>query len=134
MLAVKNLSIGSRVWLPVYVAGAGLAVGDLHFSQGDGEQSFCGCVIPSVLQRRNVALRVSFRNSAIEMSGIVTLKCSVVKQGVEKFALKQPIFLVRAHCMRRNDRELTELQQPSPIDPMYSQQLTFEGIGVGESV
>ncbi|GJN87570.1 hypothetical protein Rhopal_000524-T1 [Rhodotorula paludigena] len=90
---IKNLSIGSRVWLPVYVAGAGLAVGDLHFSQGDGEQSFCG---------------------AIEMSGVVTLKCSVVKQGVEKFALKQPIFL------------------PSPIDPMYSQQLTFEGIGVGK--
>ncbi|GAA6000128.1 acetamidase/formamidase family protein [Rhodotorula paludigena] len=88
---IKNLSIGSRVWLPVYVSGAGLAIGDLHFSQGDGEQSFCG---------------------AIEMSGIVTLKCSVVKQGVEKFALKQPIFL------------------PSPIDPMYSQQLTFEGIGV----
>ncbi|BGP14791.1 hypothetical protein JCM10213_001842 [Rhodosporidiobolus nylandii] len=88
---IKNLSIGSKVWLPVYVPGANLAIGDLHFSQGDGELSFCG---------------------AIEMAGIVTLKCSVLKGGVDKLALTQPIFL------------------PSPIDPMYSQQLTFEGIGV----
>ncbi|GAA5934849.1 hypothetical protein JCM3775_001655 [Rhodotorula graminis] len=87
---IKNLSIGSKVWLPVFVPGANLAIGDLHFSQGDGEQSFCG---------------------AIEQAGKVTLKCSVVKGGIEKFALKQPIFL------------------PSPIDPLYTQQLTFEGIG-----
>ncbi|CAL8129367.1 unnamed protein product [Orchesella dallaii] len=33
----KNLSRGSRVWLPVYVPGAKLSVGDLHFSQGGGE-------------------------------------------------------------------------------------------------
>ncbi|GAA5835860.1 hypothetical protein JCM11251_007445 [Rhodosporidiobolus azoricus] len=85
---IKNLSIGSKVWLPVYVPGANLAIGDLHFSQGDGELSF------------------------IEMAGIVTLKCSVLKAGVDKLALTQPIFL------------------PSPIDPTYSQQLTFEGIGV----
>jgi len=32
---IKNLSIGSKVWLPVFVPGANLAVGDLHFSQGD---------------------------------------------------------------------------------------------------
>lgn len=35
-------------------------------------------------------------------AGIITLSCSIIKRGVEKFALKQPIFL------------------PSPIDPMYS--------------
>ncbi|GAA6042484.1 hypothetical protein JCM8097_003049 [Rhodosporidiobolus ruineniae] len=88
---IKNLSIGSKVWLPVYVPGANLAIGDLHFSQGDGELSFCG---------------------AIEMAGVVTLKCSVLKGGVDKLALTQPIFL------------------PSVIDPLYTQQLTFEGIGV----
>ncbi|TNY24573.1 Acetamidase/Formamidase [Rhodotorula diobovata] len=88
---IKNLSIGSRAWLPVFVEGANLAVGDLHFSQGDVQQSFCG---------------------AIEQAGIITLKCTVVKGGVDKFALKQPIFL------------------PSPIDPLYTQQLTFEGISV----
>ncbi|ODM89642.1 hypothetical protein Ocin01_17042 [Orchesella cincta] len=36
---IKNLSRGSKVWFPVYVPGANLSVGDLHFSQGDGEIS-----------------------------------------------------------------------------------------------
>lgn len=41
---IKNLSRGSRCYFPVYVDGANLAVGDLHFSQGDGELSFCGAI------------------------------------------------------------------------------------------
>ncbi|KAL1746454.1 Acetamidase/Formamidase [Schizophyllum fasciatum] len=86
---IKNLSKGSRCYFPVFVPGANLSVGDLHFSQGD--MTFCG---------------------AIEMAGIITLKTSVIKGGVEKFALKQPIFM------------------PSPVDPVYSQKLIFEGISV----
>lgn len=70
---IKNLSIGSRVWLPVYVPGANIAVGDLHFSQGDLELSFCG---------------------AIEMAGVITLRCSVVKDGMKKLCMNQPIFQV----------------------------------------
>lgn len=46
------------------------------------------------------------------MAGIITLKCSVIKNGIEKFALKQPIFL------------------PSPVDPLYASQVIFEGISV----
>lgn len=88
---IKNLSRGSRCYFPVFVKGANLSVGDLHFSQGDGEMSFCG---------------------AIEMAGIITFSTSIIKGGVEKFALKQPIFL------------------PSPVDPMYSAKLIFEGISV----
>jgi acetamidase/formamidase len=34
---IKNLSRGSRCYFPVFVKGANLSVGDLHFSQGDGE-------------------------------------------------------------------------------------------------
>ncbi|KAF7773431.1 hypothetical protein Agabi119p4_5598 [Agaricus bisporus var. burnettii] len=88
---IKNLSKGSRCYFPVFVKGANLSVGDLHFSQGDGEMSFCG---------------------AIEMAGIITFNTSIIKGGVEKFGLKQPIFL------------------PSPVDPMYSQKLVFEGLSV----
>ncbi|KAF5359715.1 hypothetical protein D9756_002920 [Leucocoprinus leucothites] len=88
---IKNLSKGSRCYFPVFVKGANLSVGDLHFSQGDGEMSFCG---------------------AIEMAGIITFSTSIIKGGVEKFGLKQPIFL------------------PSPVDPMYSQKLVFEGLSV----
>jgi formamidase len=80
-----------QCYFPVYVKGANLSVGDLHFSQGDGELSFCG---------------------AIEMAGTITLKCTVIKGGIEKFALKQPIFL------------------PSPVEPIYASQIVFEGISV----
>ncbi|EIW57927.1 Acetamidase/Formamidase [Trametes versicolor FP-101664 SS1] len=88
---IKNLSKGSRCYFPVYIKGANLSVGDLHFSQGDGEISFCG---------------------AIEMAGIITFSCSIIKGGVEKFSMKQPMFL------------------PSPVDPLYSAKLVFEGISV----
>ena len=54
---IKNLSRGSKVYLPIHVKGAKFSVGDLHFSQGDGEISFCG---------------------AIEMSGVVTINFKVM--------------------------------------------------------
>ncbi|KAF9450484.1 Acetamidase/Formamidase [Macrolepiota fuliginosa MF-IS2] len=88
---IKNLSKGSRCYFPVFISGANLSVGDLHFSQGDVQMSFCG---------------------AIEMAGIITFTTSIIKGGIEKFGLKQPIFL------------------PSPVDPMYSQKLVFEGLSV----
>ena len=52
--------------------GAKFSVGDLHFSQGDGEISFCG---------------------AIEMAGVITLKLSVMKGGVGELEMKSPLFL-----------------------------------------
>ena len=69
---IKNLSRGSKVFLPVHVKGAKFSVGDLHFSQGDGEISFCG---------------------AIEMAGIITLKFTVMKNGQADLAMKSPLFL-----------------------------------------
>ncbi|PWY90956.1 formamidase [Aspergillus heteromorphus CBS 117.55] len=68
---IKNLSRGSKVYLPVHVPGAKFSVGDLHFSQGDGEISFCG---------------------AIEMAGVITIKFSVIKGGMAKLDMKSPIF------------------------------------------
>ncbi|KAJ5118837.1 hypothetical protein N7448_010543 [Penicillium atrosanguineum] len=68
---IKNLSRGSKVYLPVHVPGAKFSVGDLHFSQGDGEISFCG---------------------AIEMAGVITLKFTVIKGGMAKLNMKSPIF------------------------------------------
>lgn len=41
---IKNLSRGSKCYFPVFIPGANLSVGDLHFSQGDGELSFCGAI------------------------------------------------------------------------------------------
>ncbi|UNC13851.1 acetamidase/formamidase family protein [Acidiphilium multivorum] len=69
---IKDLSRGARVYFPVYVKGAGLSVGDLHFSQGDGEITFCG---------------------AIEMPGWIHLGVhSLIKGGMAKYGIKNPIF------------------------------------------
>ncbi|VTZ26840.1 formamidase [Methylocella tundrae] len=68
---IKDLSRGSKVFFPVYVPGAGLSMGDLHFSQGDGEITFCG---------------------AIEMAGRVHLKVDIIKDGMSKYGIKSPIF------------------------------------------
>jgi formamidase len=66
---IKNLTIGSRVYFPVYVDGAKLSLGDLHFSQGDGEISFCG---------------------AIEMAGFIDLGVDLVKGGMETYGMTRP--------------------------------------------
>ena len=68
---IKNLTRGSRVFLPVYIPGANLSVGDLHFSQGDGEISFCG---------------------GIEIAGWIKLKVTLIKNGVKEYRIKNPIF------------------------------------------
>ncbi|OKO97234.1 hypothetical protein PENSUB_10028 [Penicillium subrubescens] len=92
---IKNLSRGSKVYLPVHVPGAKFSVGDLHFSQGDGEISFCG---------------------AIEMAGVITLKFTVIKNGMAKMDMKSPIFI------------------PGPVEPQFGpgRFLTFEGFSVDE--
>lgn len=90
---IKNLSRGTRIYFPVYVEGAKLSMGDIHFSQGDGEISFCG---------------------AIEMSGFIDLHVDIIKGGMDKYAMLNPIF------------------KPGPVEPRYSEYLVFEGISVDE--
>jgi formamidase len=90
---IKDLSRGATVYFPVYVPGAGLSMGDLHFSQGDGEITFCG---------------------AIEMAGWTHLRVNLIKDGIAKYGIKNPIF------------------KPSPIVPTYNDYLIFEGISVDE--
>jgi formamidase len=91
---IKNLSRGSKVYFPVYVKGGGLSMGDIHFSQGDGEITFCG---------------------AIEMAGYLDLRVNIIKDGMRKYGIVNPIF------------------QPSPVEPNYTRHLIFQGISVDES-
>ena len=90
---IKNLSRGTRMYLPVYVKGAGLSTGDFHFSQGDGEITFCG---------------------AIEMAGFIDFHVDLIKDGMKKYGLRQPLF------------------QPGPVEPRYSEFLVFEGLSVDD--
>ncbi|RZS87451.1 formamidase [Motilibacter rhizosphaerae] len=70
---IKNFTRGSRVFYPVHVEGGKLSGGDLHFSQGDGEITFCG---------------------AIEMGGFIDLHVDLIKGGMETYGVTtNPIFM-----------------------------------------
>jgi len=70
---IKNFTRGSRVYYPVFVDGANLSGGDLHFSQGDGEITFCG---------------------AIEMGGFIDFGVDLIKDGMNKYGIHDnPVFI-----------------------------------------
>lgn len=70
---IKNFTRGSRVFYPVFVDDAKLSGGDLHFSQGDGEITFCG---------------------AIEMGGFIDFHVDLIKGGMEKYGITtNPVFM-----------------------------------------
>ena len=56
---IRYLGVGVTIYLPCYVEGCGLAIGDPHFAQGDGEVS----------------------GTAIEMDGDFTVTTRVIKGG-----------------------------------------------------
>jgi formamidase len=58
-LDIRYMQAGVSIYLPCYVAGCGLAVGDLHYAQGDGEVS----------------------GTALEMDATVTLTTELIKDG-----------------------------------------------------
>ncbi|KAI5952637.1 hypothetical protein KGF54_003504 [Candida jiufengensis] len=93
---VKNITAGSRTYLRVNVPGAKLSLGDAHFSMSDGESSFCG---------------------AGEMSSIITIRTSLIKNGVDRMKITNPIFLPG------------KLQKEYPLN----RYLTFEGFSVDET-
>ena len=57
-LDIRDLGIGSTVYLPVSVPGAMLSIGDCHALQGDGETAICG----------------------LEVSAAVTVRVTIVKE------------------------------------------------------
>jgi formamidase len=70
---IKNFTRGSRVFYPVHVKDAKFSGGDLHFSQGDGEITFCG---------------------AIEMGGFIDFHVELIKGGMETYGITtNPVFM-----------------------------------------
>ena len=65
---IKNFTKGTRVFYPVFVDGANLSMGDLHFSQGDGEITFCG---------------------AIEMGGFIDLHVDIIPGGMDTYGVSE---------------------------------------------
>lgn len=101
---IKNLTKGCRIYFPVFIEGANLSMGDIHFSQGDGEVSFCG---------------------AIEMSGYLTLKCDIIRGGMEQFM--EPV--------GPSPLNVNPIFEISPLDGSrwFSEWLVFEGLSIDEN-
>ena len=76
-----------NLYLPVFV-GANLSMGDMHFSQGDSEVSFCG---------------------AIEMSGFLDLRMTVIKGGMKLLPVVGPSPL-----------SVNPIFEIGPLEPRYS--------------
>ncbi|MFA5569024.1 MAG: acetamidase/formamidase family protein [Trueperaceae bacterium] len=58
-LDVRDLTRGTKLWLPVAVPGALLSIGDTHAAQGDGE--VCGTAVETAM---TVRVRVNLRKGA----------------------------------------------------------------------
>jgi len=69
-LDVRGLAPGSTVYLPVFVRGALLSMGDMHYAQGDGEVSV----------------------TAIEMSGFARISVSLIKDGARRYGIRRPFY------------------------------------------
>src|SRR4029079_10754226 len=83
---IKNFPRGSTVYDPVHVPGAKLSGGDLHFSQGDGEITFCG---------------------AIEMGGFIDFGVDLIQDGMNKYGGTHNPMLIPARVEPRYAEFLT---------------------------
>lgn len=107
-LDIKNLTAGSRIFYPVFVDGANLSVGDLHFSQGDGEITFCG---------------------AIEMGGFIDLHVDLIPDGMATYRVTDNPIFVPGNTAPRYDEWLafagisvTEDGEQKYLDPYVAYQ------------
>ena len=78
---IKNLTKGSRV----FYKDAKLSMGDLHFSQGDGEITFCG---------------------AIEMGGFMDLHVDLIKGGMATYGVSENAIFMPGNVDPRYDQWL----------------------------
>ena len=101
---IKNFTKGTRVFYPVFVDGANLSVGDLHFSQGDGEITFCG---------------------AIEMGGFIDLRVALVKGGMETSLVSENAISCPATW---NLYTASGLRSPSRLSGVVHPELLFYGV------
>ena len=91
---IKNFTAGAGSSIRCSSTGAKLSFGDLHFSQGDGEITFCG---------------------AIEMGGFMDLHVDLIKGGMETFGVSENTIFIpgpRDPQYSRVDRVLRRVGRP----------------------
>lgn len=97
-----DIRVGSKVYLPVFVPGANLAVADLHARMGDGEPSGTG----------------------IEIAGRVRL----VVRKADGLSLKMPVVETPDHFMVIASRK--DFNQAVEVGARYATELIGKGLGI----
>lgn len=93
----KIIKIGTKVFLPVFVDGAGLAVGDIHACMGDGELSGTGIEIAGkIIMKSKIIKQIKLERPMLETSdGIYTIASSkIMKEAIEVAAEDMTKFLM----------------------------------------
>lgn len=90
----SQLGIGSSVYLPVFVPGALLSLGDVHAVMGDGESNLSG----------------------VEIAALVTVKCSLI----DDLEITYPLVETKEEIMTTADGRTLEEASQIALDAMLS--------------
>lgn len=102
----KVITKGSKLYLPVAVKGAGLAVGDIHACMGDGELSGTGIEIAGILcLKTDVIKTLPLERPMIETTdSIYTLSSEVKLKDAIKIACSDMVdFIMKKHNLNFPD-------------------------------
>ncbi len=100
---VRELSVGSIVYFPVFVKGALFSAGDMHFAQGDGE--VCG--------------------TAVETGGKALLRIEVVKDGAKKYGIKSPVYRPSSTSINRFNNYIVATGHGVELDRVSAENATL---------
>ena len=101
----KEITAGSRVYLPVNVEGALLSVGDLHAVMGDGEVCICGAEVSGEVTMRTQVVRSFLPTPCVETEDHIHFIGSALSlDECEKIVLeKTHSYLTRALDLKPNE-------------------------------
>ena len=127
-LDTTKIRAGSSIYLPIFIPGAGLAVGDLHACMGDGELSGTGLEIAGRVHLRTTILpRLSIRRPVVETKEALYLLASAgdLNSAIKLASTDATEFL--QHCLSlefpdayRLLSALCDLQICQVVNPLYT--------------
>jgi acetamidase/formamidase len=94
---IKDLVVGSTLYLPVQVAGAMFFTGDPHFAQGDGEVALTAM---EASLRATLRFSVIPRSEALAEYGVVTGPLVVTPEYLVPTGLSEDLDEAVQHCVR----------------------------------
>ena len=105
----REITEGAVLYLPVFVAGGGLAMGDIHAVMGDGEVCICAAEVAGEVVVRAKAIKSHLPTPSVDTGeNIVFIGSASTLDGCEKIVLAKAFdFLV--NCMNFGDNEAARI-------------------------